>query len=217
MSILYNGSCYFQTPISGPNCEASKTVIFRLFLTTGATAVQAFYNATDTVAVAYQLGMRLGLFTVWNFGGGVIVSYTPTLSTWITVAYTYDSLTGTSTIYEDGVLKATSTTAVQTGAVNVTQIGGNQWGEYSTSASLEDLRVYDRVLTVNELLDISAANGKDFNDYGLVNWWRMTEDLSGVTMTATDLKENRGAVSTLVGTAPFPISQQSGLQLRPIP
>ena len=211
MAITFNGNNYFSVPVTGPNCEAAKTVFFRAYFTSLA-GTQGLYNATDGgVSIAYQFGVRSNLMTLWNFGGGFVCSFTPTLNVWQSICYTYNPTGTVSTFYVNGLQVATSTTAVNTGAVTQTQIGGNQWGEALSNLMLEDLRIYSRILTVNEIIELSNNPFMDINVYGLSYWWPMTDLPSGLTLgTGSLIEVNTHAASTLVATAtPYPVSAQT--------
>ena len=211
MAITFNGNNYFTVPVSGPNCEAAKTLFFRAYFTTLA-GTQAFYNATDGgVSLAYQLGIRTNLMTLWNYGGGIVCSFTPTLNVWQSICYTYNPTGTVSTFYVNGTQVATSTVAVQTGAVTQTQIGGNQWGEFPSNAMMEDMRVYNRVLTLNEIIEVSNNPSADTNVYGLNYWWPMNDLPNGLTLGTGNLIEvQTHAASTFVNTAtPYPVATQT--------
>lgn len=212
MSILFNGAFYYQTAVSTPLCEGAKTLSCKFYLTS-LTGLQGFFNQVST-SVGFQLGIRNSMMTMWSFGGGIIVQYTPTLNQWIHVCYTYNPTGVISTLYENGVSKATTTTAVQTGAPTMAQVGGNQWNESPVTAYMEDLRIYDRVLSLNEINTITYSDGDDFILNGLVHWWPMNEGLEGTTLN-TSLTEYFGATSTLVGTA-YPVSQPHRMLKRPV-
>lgn len=203
------GNCYYSCPVSNaPNCEASKTIVFNVALA-NLTGTQALFNATNTTTVAYQVGIASGIFRIWNYGGGLVRGYTPTIfGSWLSLAYTYNSTGAISTIFENGTQVSTSAIAVQTGAVTQVQIFGNQWNEPSANGvKLEDLRVYNHVLTVNELITIANAQGRDNIRFGLSYQWPMNEGRPGVTLAAADVKENGGVVCSLIATTtPYHVS-----------
>lgn len=214
--IQFNAAAnYFRTPLTvAPNCEAAKTIFCRLNIASLTTpATQGIFNATNTTSIAYQIGIRANTLCLWNYGGGVVISTVPATGVWLNFAYTYNPTGTTSTLYVDGVLVATATVAVNTGAVTETQIGGNQWGE-NTSVLMEDLRIYNRVLTTNEIISIGNAQGRDAIVNGLTYWWKMDGGIDGAAMIGSDLKECYGAVSTLVGTGTAPTARYSNLMQR---
>ena len=220
MSIRFNGNNYFQCSAAGfPLTEAAKTVCFNCNIG-NATGVHGFINATDpTLGIGYQIGIRnANQLIVWGYGGGTYVTTAlPALSTWVQIAYVY---TGTThRIYLDGVLAASSTTAVQTGQPTVCQIGGNQWSESLLNTMLEDIRVYNRVLTVNELQTIRLAGQADLIVSGLLAWWPCVDRVNGSTLTAADMLDYSAykRAATLSGVAPFPVSIDSVSLARRLP
>jgi hypothetical protein len=208
MSILFNGDCYFQsTLINLPTAQAAKSVLAKVNLGS-LTALQTIFNAVNpTLGIGYQVGISAaGAFNIWSYGGGVLISATGlTLSSWLSLAYTFNGTT--HTLYINGIAVATSTTATQTGAPSLIQIGGNQWNEYLRNTLVEDLRVYDRAITVEEAV---SYHTEYFNDiYGLVAWWKCQEANNGIALPAANFIEEYGRTHTLVGTAPFPVSREN--------
>jgi fibronectin-binding autotransporter adhesin len=103
-----------------------------------------------TTGSALQLGFRGASLIAWNYGGGTLVSTTaPVDGLWHQVIYTYD---GTNdTLYLDGVQSATAVGSHQTGTPTSAYLG-----TYSPTAelfvgSLDDVRVYNRVITSAEI------------------------------------------------------------------
>lgn len=195
-----NSSYFSATTSELPNCEAAKTICLRVNITT-LSGTQMLFTATNGSSVSYQLGIYLNTLRLWNYAGGgtPLISFTPTLNAWISIIYSFNPLTSTSTIYQNGVLMNTSTLAPNTGAVSMAQVFGDQWSEYAVSCLAEDLRIYNRVLSGPEIIDLSNTQGFSQNEYGLVAWWPMNNLQNGVVLTA--LNESHNISSTLVGTS----------------
>lgn len=211
MSILFNGACYHQYPATGlPLAQAAKTVCMWLNLNNSA-ALQTFINAVDpTLSIGYQVGVNASNMTVWSFGGAALIQTpAPTLNTWVHLAYRFDGTT--HAFLWSGVPASTSTTTPQSGQPTLCQVGGNQWSEYPRLAQVEDLRVYNRALTDNELVSISSLQTQDMIVSGLVAWWTMSEYVSGTVLdnVSEQLKESYGLTSILVGNVPYPVAQDS--------
>lgn len=102
-------------------------------------------------ASANQLGFRDLNLVLWSYGGAALVSTAaPTDGAWHQVIYTYDGVT--DSLYLDGVVKATSTTAVhQTGAPASAFLGTYAPNAEMWNGSLDDVRVYSRALTAGEI------------------------------------------------------------------
>jgi hypothetical protein len=211
MSILFNGTHYHQYPATAfPLSQAARTICFWLNLSDNAT-LQSFINSVDpTNGWGYQVGLRSSTsFAVWSYGGNALVSANPpAINTWVHIAYTFDGTT--HTLYYNGVSQVTSTTAPQTGQPTVCQIGGNQWNENAVNYQMEDMRLYNRALTVNDILTIMNSKQRDFMDYSLLALWPMCEYQVGSVFNGTPaIKETQSnLVATLVGTA-YPVAQSS--------
>ena len=210
MSALFNGVCYHQYPATAfPTAQAAKTVCFWANLGSIST-LQTFFNAVDTtLGIGYQFGLSAsGLITVWGYGGTAYVTATaPAIGNWAHFAYLFDGTT--HSIALNGAVVATSTNAAQTGQPTLCQLGGNQWNENLVSTYMEDVRLYNRVLSLNELNTVMACNTRDMIANGLVAWWPLSEYVAGsVLNTAAPIKETYGLSATIVGSA-YPVAQDS--------
>ena len=162
------------------------------------------YNASTTPTTALQIGVKQlnpdGVY-VWNWGGNVLVStsptsgngaitpYTPTANTWFHVAYSCNTWTGTNQthlMYINGVLRASSTNALQTGG-QLTQNYINGFPQvppvtYSetTNSKVDDVRLYSRQLSADEIMTIYNSRGVIDNIVsGLVAYYVFEEGISG--------------------------------------
>ncbi len=207
MSVNYAGNTYFQCSATGfPGGTDAKTLTCWLNITDIA-SLQGIFNAVDpTLGYGYQLGMRNNLLTIWNYGGTPIITTTIGASTWFHCAYTYSS--PNNVFYINGIQVATTTTAPLNGAPTITQIGGNQWSEYPRGILVEDMRLYNRVLSLNEIITVMNSRTEDMIVYGMVAWWPHQCVQSGITMAATDFKEVFGnrSHSLVVSAVPSPVA-----------
>lgn len=209
--ILFNGNNYHQYSSAAlPNANADKTLC--MWLNSGDhSGVQGILNAVNlTLGVGYQIGIRGGQLTLWSYGGSVLVQTVIPLSTWFHAAHTYTS--GVHYLYLNGVQSASSTAAPQIGVVDVCQIGGNQWGEYLRGMYLEDVRLYNRALSVAEIQTIVSSNAQDFIVQGLVHWWPMAVLHNGQTLDNAPhtITEYNNTPSTFINTAlPYPVAGES--------
>lgn len=215
MSIFFpadaNTISYYSGTIANlPQAGADKTIFFRLKLS-DLNGTKGFFNATDTTAIAYQIGIASGALRVWQFGGGSFVNFVPQVGVWIAVCYTYQSSGTVSAFYENGILKASSTVQFPSGVVNQVQLGGNQWYEPASNVYMEDIRIYNRVLPSNEILDLSNSQGRSINTNGLIAWWPMTD--SGTVVSSIKEMQTNSTMS-LVGST-LPIFKESTLLTRP--
>lgn len=161
MGLRSNATGYLTVGITSmPAINASQTICFWSYFATNPTTGNQEYVNSVAAAGAIQFGFRVGVYGVYNYGGGttVLAGSTPTAGMWHHLAYTFN---GTNHIfYLDGALSNQTTTAAQTGTVTSFQLLGNQWTENAT-VILEDLRVYSRTLSAGEIETIYSVKGTD--------------------------------------------------------
>jgi hypothetical protein len=201
MSLVFSDLSYLRctglTLLPAPS--ASKTIFFRCKFST-LSVIQGIVNFTDRLTYAYQFGIASGVFRMWAFGGAPYVSYTPAVNEWLNIAYTYSP--GSAKLYENGVLKSTSSATFTLGTVDEAQIGGNQWAEYGKNFAIEDLRVYNRALTEAEVIELSNNTAaSDTLMQGLVYWWPLIYG-------GTELQTNTASSVVLSGAGVAPIIDQ---------
>lgn len=119
-----------------------------------------------------QFGSRgAGDIDIWTWGGGALVSsagsgYLPTANTWIPIAYT---CSGTShQLYANGNLVSTATATQIAGTLTQFYINGYPTGvtNETSTALVDDVVVYNRVLSAAEIATISTLRG---GRHGIVN------------------------------------------------
>jgi hypothetical protein len=115
----------------------------------------------------------------WAFGGSTLVegTFLPTTDAWHHVVWTWDGTT--HSLYVDGVLDNTSTTAPQTATPTAVNIGRWTGGSEYFEGTVDDIRVYDRALSSEEIETMYAALGVDGIVAGLVSRWTMKEGSPG--------------------------------------
>jgi hypothetical protein len=114
-----------------------------------------------------------------NFNGSFpVVQSTTTLAsnTLHHVCGVYDTTAALLRMYIDGVQEATTATGA-TGSVNTQSlvIGNGPWPLRVFNGLMEDVRVYNRALTADEVQTIYASRGRDRIVSGLVGRWVMNE------------------------------------------
>jgi hypothetical protein len=165
------------------------------------------YDASTLPTTALQIGAKLngdGVF-LWTWGGVVLVStsptsgngaitpYTPTANIWFHVVYACNTWTGTNQthlMYINGVLRASSTNILQVdgqftqnfinGYPQVIPVTGNE----TANVKVDDVRLYNRQLTANEILTIYNSYGSiDDIVSGLVAHYIFEESINGLPTT----------------------------------
>jgi hypothetical protein len=142
--------------------------------------------ALKSGSAAVQIGQR-GSALVASKSGGVILataSSTPT-SGWHHLAYTFDGTT--HRLYLDGGTATTSTVAPDTGAATSVWIGTYNGGSELWAGSLDDVRIYSRVLAATEIAALAAGNQ--------VGTSLATQTLTGNPTVLGDLLITRGTLA----------------------
>jgi hypothetical protein len=189
-------------------------------------------NASTSPTTAIQIGCGQGTaneVTVWTWGNPALVTSTassaPT-STWFHVAYTCTAISGgdqTHSIYINGTLNNSSTNATQV-AGTLTQVYINGYpqttaqiegGQQSSTTMVDDVRLYNRVLSANEIQTIYALRGfRDGIVNGLIARYSFNESAvgntvascidyssSGSPLTAVNVNHSTGAATYASGFA----------------
>jgi hypothetical protein len=143
-------------------------------------------------------------------GGWPVVRSTTTIATntLYHICGVYDPAAVSLRIYVNGVQEATAFTG-GTGLANSSSlnIGRSALGSRYFNGSIEDVRVYNRVLSAGEVAAICVARGRDHILEGLVGRWLMTEEAPGNGGTATVNVQStastvNGSTLTLAYTVP---------------
>lgn len=108
--------------------------------------------------IGWRVGIDMNSFLVFELGGvGAYTFQQLTLNKWQFVSVTVDADNGTAIGYVD-MVPATQAIGAMSGSPNQFQIGG--WGEFNNGnwrGGLDDIRIYNRVLTASELGSIYNA------------------------------------------------------------
>lgn len=194
-----------------PTTTSPMTITAWVNASTWATTVSmigAYGPTTPTAAV--QLGARAGNLVAWTWGGGILVSTNAliTLQTdvWYHVAYTYDGTT--HSLYVNGVLINTSTTAVTTTQLNQIYINGYPTGltNETSTHKVDSYAFYNRILSSSEILTMASCKGLTHGIYnGLLVAYVFDEGSEGsAATTIVDLSGNSANLtSSGAGTTPI--------------
>ncbi len=186
MALLLNGSTqYVATGITNvPNVNVSQSIscwFMHTVAPTGNMNIIAIMN--DGVNAGNQLGFRnQGTgehILMWQYGGGTTVegTFLPANDVWHHAVWTWDGTT--NRLYVNGVEDANSLTALQTAAITDINFGRWTGGSEYYPGTLDDMRIYDRALSPEEVATIYAARGTDGIVDGLVSRWLMNEGSEG--------------------------------------
>ena len=182
MGVLFGGGTQqAQSTTNYNRASSDHTVTFWARLDVTGTVARPFGNTG-----AWE--MRTNTSTVLTsdlLQAGTLGTATLTFATYEHIAVVQNVTGGTRLFYIDGVLVNTIGSASFSGAQNGLMRIGNAYGGSSQAwnGALDDLRVYDRILSPNEIETIRTLRGQDYILDGLAHWWPMNEGAEGTTIT----------------------------------
>ncbi|RNC86406.1 MAG: T9SS C-terminal target domain-containing protein [Winogradskyella sp.] len=126
-----------------------------------------FNPGGDVVIDKYSGTSFFDEYSIFHFGGNYFAEVTTsdgnfavnggpvTLNQWTHIAGVYDQVNGTLSIYINGVLQNTATgiTGSSLSTTNKTILGGVDWGNATFTGTIDELRIWDRALTAQEIAD----------------------------------------------------------------
>lgn len=115
------------------------------------------------------------------------------------IAATYNSANGDNSIYVNGVLDIANITGTGSALANNTiYIGSNNGATEWADGYYEDYRIYNRILTADEILSIYTSRGADRIYNGLIHRWLMREVPGGAVGTVYDWVNTANNLSPVV-------------------
>ncbi len=152
-ALSFNGtSSYVSAGVTGlPGINEPKTISCWIYLTTKPRAIQDMLAvANPELKASLEYGYKLSQMGVLNYGDAwMVVSGLPSLRRWHHFGYIFDG--SQNRLYIDGKLAGTSTIAPAAAPVTSFQIGRWIEGSQYFKGSIDDVRVYRRALSVDEL------------------------------------------------------------------
>lgn len=106
---------------------------------------------------------------------GVQATTTAVIGTRVHLAFT-SSINGTTLTYVNGVQESTSSNGALPSSPASLAVGGRYGASSGQEANsdLEDIRIYNRILSAAEIKNIYASNGRDCIIGGLINQWAVS-------------------------------------------
>ena len=212
MAMVFNGTTqYLQSPGSATPLDGltEQTVMCWIKPSSDITNLQAavFRQRGTGFGDCLWLGINGGSYNVFQtltFAGFSINAGTPVAGKWQHIAYVFEGQGGS--LYLDGVLAGSgSGSGTIPGTARPLTIAAN-FDDASTpssllAGSLEDVRIYNRVLGVNEIATIFAGRGKDGIVSGLLCRLGLNEQAPGVVPTVIPNVQGDTSLSMTVITA----------------
>ena len=152
---------------------------------TGSSKLFGTYNAASNSGIQIGFSCCTGSINVEKWGGAMLnsVSTVPSANQWHHLAYTWDGTT--NILYLDGIQVNSTTTTHQTAIPNSAQIGVNFGGVSYFNGLIDDVRMYNRALTANDVMTLfsqglgnSQGGGTTSGDYtsNLLGHWKLDEN-----------------------------------------
>ncbi len=212
MGVLLNGSSWIQSTSNYVRASTDHTVMYWLRLDNNTAVRRPFGN---TGAWEARTGSGSNVLTSDYLQSGTLGTVTLTLGNWHHVAFVQDVTGGNRFGYLDGQLVNTvngaTFAAQQTGLMSLgVSAGGSTQGWFG---GIDDTRVYDRVMTQEEIETIYACMGTDSLLEDLVCWYKMDEGAEGAAVTALyDSVEGGLDLTTVTGTPVY--NYDAGMKYR---
>jgi hypothetical protein len=182
-------------------------------------AVMGFVNLMNvTSSTGVQIGTRsCNDIGCWQYGGTYYVNMTtlPSLNQWHFISYTYNTSGRLHSFSIDAGTPVTASVASQSGNPEVCDFGGNAYGE-PMNGMIDDIRIYNRVLSTNEIQTIYNLRGNDHIVSGLIFRWTFMEGASGTVIsgagTIRDVSGNAHHNTLVYGSPKWANKQTSFLR-----
>jgi uncharacterized repeat protein (TIGR02543 family) len=121
-----------------------------------------------------------------------LINLVPEINTWYHVSAAWDG--SEVKVYLNGNLETTYQRSSLTSALSPIHLGSHSsgGGYRSFNVDIEDVRIYNRALTQQEIQDtmITELQG---NEAGLIGYWKFNEDVGGLAIDSTS-NENHGII-----------------------
>lgn len=125
------------------------------------------------------------------------------VNTWYHLVFTFDGTTKQA--YVNGTLDVSSAQShAATGNDTVLSLGTSTWNEtQGIDGDLEDVRIYNRVLSAGEASQINTGRGRDRIYNGLVHWWTLNHGHDGDTSISEPDLVGSAHMNVIVGTPEY--------------
>ncbi|MCP5092993.1 MAG: DNRLRE domain-containing protein, partial [Gammaproteobacteria bacterium] len=186
------------------------------------------FKGTQNNNVNYYLGTNDDEIDFGFYNGSWEMMTTSSVSLsngqWYQVVVTFDNTSDEGKAYLNGTLVLTESTGnTTTPNTDALTIGRDQWGEY-WDGLLDDVRLYDRVLTASEITDLAAGGGgggggggpsgyfDEFNsrDCAAADYAGTDGSLDWSPWSWTETSESNGSCSGLIQVADDPAIPDPG-------
>ena len=186
MGVFMNGNDWATSTTSYSRASSDHTVMYWLRLDSNASVRRPLGNAGLWEARTNGGGANPATLTSDYLQSGTLGTVSLTVGTIYHIAFVQDVTNSQRLAYTDGVLTGTVVGATfagtQNGNINIgVSPGGAGQGWFGV---IDDVRIYNRVMTANEILTIYTLRGQDGILDNLQHHWPLDEGAEGTTVTA---------------------------------
>ena len=184
MGLLLDGSSWITSTTTYTRTSTDHTVMYWLRLDDN-TAVRRPFGHTGNWEA--RTGAGNNILTSDYLQSGTGNTATMTLGVWQHITFVQDVTGTTRRSYINGVMdnEVTGATFATDQVANLSlgvTAGGSGEGWYG---GIDDIRVYDRVMSVEEIQTIHACRGTDGVKDGLSLWYQLNEGVEGAVVSQT--------------------------------
>lgn len=130
----------------------------------------------------------------YNQNPSSLTDSTSTVGTGTRVHVAFTNLRSTTgLLYWNGVQENSNSGSNTPTSPNTLAIGGRNGSTDYTNGDLEDVRIYNRVLTAAEIKNIYLSNGRDGITPGLINQWARTSKGNGNDISTDSIYDETGS------------------------
>ncbi|WP_299117197.1 LamG-like jellyroll fold domain-containing protein [uncultured Winogradskyella sp.] len=169
-----------------------------------------FNPGGDVVIDKYSGTSFFDEYSILHFGGNYFAEVTTsdgnfavnggpvTLNQWTHIAGVYDQVNGTLSIYINGTLQNTATgiTGSSLSTTNNTILGGVDWGNATFTGTIDELRIWDRALTAQEIAD-QRSQILSSDEPNLVGYFRIEQGPGNNTLLDSSPNNNTASFFNL--------------------
>ncbi|GGI57653.1 T9SS type A sorting domain-containing protein [Winogradskyella haliclonae] len=169
-----------------------------------------FNPGGDVVIDKYSGTSFFDEYSIFHFGGNYFAEVTTTdgnfgvnggpvtLNQWTHIAGVYDQANGTLSIYINGTLQNTAAgiTGSSLSTTNNTILGGVDWGNATFTGTIDELRIWDRALTAQEITD-QRSQILSSDESNLVGYFRIEQGQGNNTLLDSSPNNNTASFFNL--------------------
>ena len=191
MSLLFDGMDDYVDCGNDTNLQFSSSFTISLWCKISDTGTNMMLSKDNSAFIGegYHLDIQNGTkIRAWAWNANQLLSATGlTYNVWHNIMFIFESTggaNGNQYLYIDGALASNnSITNFQAATVKNLRIGSAEIFSNYTAGNIDEVSLYDKVLTPSEIATVSTAPTVDLTDLSPISWYRFEE---GMGTTAID-------------------------------